>query len=169
MSFAASLEKGLVGESRIAQWFVSRGNHVLPVYETEQEFKGPRIFSPTGELVATDMFVFNQNKAFWIEAKNKSAFSWHRLTKRWTTGIDIHHYEDYLTVREQSGLPTYLMFLQNKGVAKDSPAGCPTGLYGGELGYLCGNENHRHMNWGKHGMVYWASDVLRKYAELSEL
>lgn len=169
MPFAESLQRGKTGESLIAKWLMSRGNLVLPVYESLEEFKGPRVLSDIGDLVATDMFVFNPKRCLWVEAKHKSAFTLHRKTGRWVTGIDLHHYGDYQRVRSISRIPTFLFFLQQNGTAKDSPDGCPTGLFGGELGYLMRNENHRHQNWGRHGMVYWSSEVLKKYAELDEL
>jgi hypothetical protein len=170
MSFAETLKSGLIGESEIANWLIRKGYAVLPVYETEQAFKGPRLFSPGGQLIAPDMFVFKAGRARWIEAKTKSAFTWHRITRRWTTGIDIHHYEHYLAIMKLSDMPIYLMFLHRHGLAaKDSPDGCPSGLFGGELGYLEQHENHRSPNYGKLGMVYWAHGVLSRYATIEEI
>jgi len=116
------------------------------------------------------MLAFREHTQFgWIEAKTKSAFTWHRISKRWTTGIDLHLYYEYIKAAKLSPLPVYLMFLQLAGRAKDSPFGCPTGLFGGELEYLQRNENHRHANWGPSGMVYWSVGVLEKFAELHDL
>lgn len=171
-SFASKLRRGKIGEGHIAAWLRRNGYHVLPVYETEMDTgKGPALYQAIGDpLIAPDMLVFkNHERVSWIEAKTKSAFTWHRITKRWVTGIDLHHYEDYIKVAEVSPWPVYLLFLQMEGQAKDSPEGCPTGLYGGELSQLQNHENHRHNNWGKGGMIYWASDVLTKFAELDEV
>lgn len=171
MSFQEKLHEGKIGESYIAKWFQGKGYNVLPVYQIEiQENKGPTLFtSDNTQLICPDILVFKDKRVFWIEAKHKTAFSWHRLTKRWVTGIDIRHYEDYKRVATTlSGWPVYLMFLhKNGGVAKDTPSGMvsPTGLYGGEIMYLSENENHRHDNWGKSGMVYWSTEVLRKFDE----
>lgn len=170
MIFDKALEKGLEGESIIARWLIRRGNSVLPVYETKQEFKGPRVFTSSGELVATDMFVFSQGKAAWIEAKTKSAFTLHAISKTWQTGIDVPLFNDYLEVKLKSGIPTYLLFLQEAGnCAKDSPAGCPSGLYGQEIDYLHAHEDHRWPKNDPKGMVYWGVGVLRKYASLIAL
>jgi hypothetical protein len=46
---------------------------------------------------------------------------------------------------------------------------CPVGLFGNKLAYLKQHENHRHDNWGNHGMVYWARGHLRLLATLDEL
>ena len=168
--FSQALAFGQMGESLIARWFRERGYNILPVYETELNTgKGPRVFAAQCEIVAPDLFAFSPERVFWIEAKHKTAFSWHRLTGKWVTGIDLRHYEDYLRLNQISPWPIWLMFLQRGGQAKDSSSGSPSGLFGGELGYLSQHENHRHTNWGKNGMVYWAYDILTFFAPLHEL
>lgn len=170
MSFAESLAQGQIGESLIARWMRRRGNFVLPVYEKEIDSgKGPRLFCPNGQRIAPDMLVFGGPPPRWVEAKHKTAFSWHRNTQRWVTGIDIRHYEDYLKVDEETPFDVWLMFLQRGGQAKDSPAESPSGLYGNVLSCLRYRENHRHKNWGPSGMVYWAESDLRKLAGLESL
>lgn len=168
-SFEKSLEVGKVGESEIAKWFRGKGYHILPVYEIEKnQFKGPAVFSADGtEIIAPDMLVFSSDKTWWIEAKHKSAFTWHRISKRWVTGIDLHHYEEYLRINRLAVWPVWLMFLHKDGIAKDTPKGMksPTGLFGNSLQHLFLNENHRHRNHGKSGMVYWSVDQLIKIAD----
>jgi len=157
VNFRAKLRFGQAGESLIANWLKgARGCSVLPVYEIgEDAGKGPQVFTIDGNLIAPDLFAFGQDvsNVWWIEAKHKSAFSWHRNTQRWTTGIDLRHYEDYLRVQELSPFPVLLLFLHRNGTAKDTPEGktSPT---------------DRHANWGKSGMVYWAETILTKFAEL---
>ncbi len=164
MGFDQQLQAGKIGESYIANWFKNRGFNILPVYEKEiSEGKGPTLFTAENkQIIATDMLIFKENKIFWIEAKHKTAFSWHRITGRWVTGIDIKHYTHYLELAKLSKWPIWLIFLQKGGHAKDSPEISPSGLYGGELTYLSRNENHRHMNHGSSGMVYWSDSVLNR-------
>jgi len=173
MGFKEKLAVGKIGESLIAKWFISKDYNVLPVYEKEiNEGKGPVLFSSTlKNLICPDMLVFKDKKVFWIEAKHKSAFSWHRITKEWVTGIDLHHYEDYLEVANTlCGWPVYLLFLHESGKAKDTPEGMetPTGLFGENLNKLATCEHHRHDNWGKYGMVYWSVSSLKKYCSLEK-
>jgi hypothetical protein len=166
--FSERLQEGKIGESRIAKWFIERGFTVLPVYEIEiGRGKGPQLFMPNKELIAPDMFIFRRNdgrqlNCYWIEAKHKSAFSWHRKTNRWVTGIDLKHYEHYCEVDAQTPWPVFLMFLHKGEQAKDSPPNSPKGLFGNSLQYLKKHENHRSPNWGKTGMVYWAIEHLNK-------
>ena len=170
MSFEDSLQRGQVGESLIAKWLRSRGWFVLPIYEKEiGTGKGPRLFTPNETLIGTDMFAFNHNGGIWIESKHKTAFSEHRITGNWTTGIDLHHYEHYCRINDETPWPVWLLFLHRGGQAKDSPPDSPTGLYGGSLDYLRAKENHRHENWGKTGMVYWARQDLKLIATLEEV
>lgn len=174
MSFQQALAIGKAGESQISRWLQSRGNYVLPVYEKEiQEYKGPVLFRPDGsQVICPDLLTLTKNGVAWIEAKHKSAFSYHRITKKWVTGIDLHHYEQYQSIaRELPNIKVWLLFLHRIGfLAKDTPEGMtsPTGLYGGNLLELTKKENHRHGNWGKSGMVYWAHDSLMKLADMDE-
>jgi hypothetical protein len=172
--FAAKLEFGQLAESDIGRWTMARGSCVLPVYEIEiPHGKGPRFWTPRGTYVAPDMFVMPS--MIWIEAKHKSVFSWHRITRRWVTGIDLHHYQDYLRTQEESGRPVWLLFLHgsphphSRDIGAGCPPECPTGLFGASLKMLAANENHRHENWGRHGMVYWAVPPLKKLAEFDEV
>lgn len=171
MSFSRTLRYGQAGESAIAQWFRYKGYAVMPVYEKILDTgKGPQLFLPNDKrLIAPDMFVFNAGNAWWIEAKHKTAFTWHRKTNRWVTGIDLHHYQHYLEVNSTTPWDVWLLFLQRGGQAKDSPQNSPAGLFGDTLDRLSHTENHRHSNWGKSGMVYWAYDSLRLIAALEEV
>lgn len=172
MTFAQSLQFGKTGESAIAWYMKARGNHILPVYEKQvNDYKGPAIYlSDGGFLVAPDMLLLGK-KTMWIEAKHKTAFTWHRISQKWTTGIDLHHFNDYLKVAEKSNWPVWLLFLHENGTAKDTPEGMvsPTGLFGNDLSVLKARINHTHQNHGKHGMVYWAVDSLKRIATLEEL
>jgi hypothetical protein len=168
--FEKSLAFGQTAESLIAVWLRGRGYTVVPVYEKLFDTgKGPQVFTPTAELVAPDMLVFKGDRALWIEAKHKTAFTWHRLTGRWVTGVDLRHYENYCKVDDTTPWPVWLLFFHRGGQAKDSPADSPAGLFGNTLAYLRAHENHRHDNWGRSGMVYWAYGSLRQLATRDEL
>lgn len=173
-NFAANLATGQLGESLIARWCMARGNSLIPVYEKEIDTgKGPRFFAPEGQFVAPDMFVLPA--MMFIEAKHKTVFTWHRKTQRWCTGIDLNHYREYQKVQDITGRPVWLLFLHRsstpdeRDLAFGCPPKCPTGLFGEDLRFLMKNENHRHSNWGHHGMVYWAFEVLRLLAPIEEI
>lgn len=177
--FAEKLAFGKIAESHIAMWLRKRCKYaVLPVYEKEiNEGKGPQLYLPDDSLIAPDMVAIRGDEIKWIEAKHKTVFSWHRKTERWVTGIDIHHYEHYLTVNRKINWPIYLMFFHrqaepnHRDIDFGSPQLCPTGLFCGCLDILSENENHRARadQWGKGGMVYWAHEILMKLADYDEV
>lgn len=167
MNFDSQLRYGQAGESAIAMWLRKNGATVLPVYEKIMDTgKGPQLFAPDMKLIAPDMLIYNGDEVLWIEAKHKTAFSFHRITGQWVTGIDLRHYHDYCTVDDQSPWPVWLLFLHRGGQAKDSPANSPAGLFGNALKVLRCCESHRSDKWGRSGMVYWAKDSLRQLATL---
>jgi len=176
VNFEQSLKYGQIGEGKIAAWLKSLGKSVMPVYEKEiNTGKGPQFFTPVHNLAAPDMLIFPD--ITWVEAKRKSAFTWFRNGNppNWETGIDINHYRDYQDVMEISSVPVWLLFLHENNRPSDSDLGwgspphCPTGLFGQSLEYLTNNESHISDNWGRHGMVYWSVDKLKKLAEIEEL
>lgn len=173
-NFEQSLSIGKAGEDMIAMWLRRRGNHVLPVYEKIiDEGKGPHLFmslaSKHVSLVAPDLLVLTNTQPLWVEAKRKTAFTLHRNTNQLVTGIDLHHYEQYKEVEKETGVPVWLLFLQEGGQAKDSPPNSPSGLFGNSLQYLSAHEHHSHPNWGRHGMMYWCIEDLYLMAPLEEL
>ena len=163
MNFRENLQTGRVAESKIAKWMIRRGFSVLPVYEiAEQQYKGPQLFTCNGSFVAPDMLVMKTGgPVLFVEAKCKSGFTWSRMYSRFETGIYQKHYTDYLAVKKQTGLPLWVLFLQNGCAVKDAPSdkpNSPRGLYGNEIAELAAKESHRHDGWGKGGMVYWSPD-----------
>lgn len=177
MSFRTKLEIGRAGESVIAKWFRRKGYTVLPVYEKIiDEFKGPQLYTPSTELVAPDMLVFKADNMLWIEAKHKTRFSWYGKEKRFVTGIDQRHYNDYCKLSQYSNLPVWLLFLHvqddtwSEDVQKwNAPSKCPTGLFGENIKYLMKNESHKNEKHGRSGMVYWSHSVLKLIAPLNEV
>lgn len=171
--FQQNLTRGKIAETAIAKWLMARGNCVLPVYEKEiREGKGPQFFIQQGSFAAPDMLTLPN--CIWVESKNKSVFSWHRITQQWVTGIDFKHYRDYLQVQEHSQRPVWLLFLHTrqqpsqKDLDYGAPPVCPVGLFGNSLRFLQENINHQHANWGTSGMVYWAQSKLRLLEALED-
>lgn len=169
--FKERLAFGQIAESWIATWLRRRCHYsILPIYEKEiSNGKGPRFWTPAETLIAPDMLAMRPDSIKWIEAKHKTVFTWHRITKRWTTGIDLKHYRDYLRVASTSPWPVWLLFLHSKSETQEGSGRCPVGLFGGEILLLAKRENHRSEKWGKGGMVYWAHESLTLLASLEEV
>jgi hypothetical protein len=170
MSFDETLARGRLGENLIARYLNARGCHILPAYEIEiPHGKGPRLFLADGrKLITPDQFVFlPSGRAYWLEAKTKTAFAWFRINQAWQTGIDAAYWKDYQQVRKLTpNFDLYLMFLHLPGRAKDTPDGMvsPDGLYWDTIERL---ESHviagvGDDTYGKGGMVYWREQDLHK-------
>jgi hypothetical protein len=175
-SFERSLAFGRVGESVISRWLQGRGHLVFPAYEKELGAgKGPQLFSAAGDLVLPDLLAFRDGAVRWFEAKHKTCFTWHRLSGRWTTGIDLRHYGEYQEVMHRTGAPVWLLFWHPMAEpspgdrAHGCPPCCPTGLFGNDLAVLVKSESHKSDRHGKSGMVYWAVESLRLLADAQEL
>lgn len=186
MSFDSQLAYGKVAESYIAKWLIYRGNAVMPAYQIEKDAgKGPQLFTGKGGFVAPDIVAFTSRGVIWIEAKHKTVWSWHRNTQRWTTGIDLRHYEDYQRVARHTNLPVWLVFYHStdkpaqRDVERGCPTKCPVGLFGGEIFKLTKTENHRapglniardgNIGHGRSGMVYWSFNSLKLLATKDEV
>lgn len=178
--FIQNFARGRVAETAIARWLTQRGSFVLPVYEIgEDANKGPQLFGYLEEFIAPDMLVLP--KPIFIEAKNKSTFTWHRKTGQWTTGIDRRNYLEYLKVQEKSHIPVWLLFLHTQSQPSEldrkwnCPDICPVGLFGESLGHLKHCINHEseprilNSGWGRSGMVYWAHKSLRLLAQIEDI
>lgn len=179
LSFQQKLRQGQIGESLIARWLRRRGFFVLPVYEVSGLNKGPRLFNPQyvndSQFIAPDMFVFKaadeREYTCWIEAKEKTTFSFYRKKRIWTTGVDKKYWEHYCRIQEETPWDVWLMFLHRGGNDKHTELKSEPGLFGEKLARLqsiidheCGPEQ-----MGNGGMVFWNKSDLRKLAPIEEI
>ncbi len=173
MSFEDKLKEGLLGEGSISKWFLRKGYSVLPAYEVEiNHGKGPRLFTQDEVLISPDLLIFNASRIMWIEAKTKSAFTWHRLSKTWQTGIDLRHWRHYLCVATRTPFPVWILFLHKpNGKAIDTPEGMvsPSGLFGNNISELKDHIHHTSFLHGPSGMAYWTISSLKKIANYQEV
>lgn len=172
-TFEQKLAFGKIAESKIALWLRrARGWSILPVYEKEiSEGKGPQFYTPGDAIVAPDMLAMKGARVLWIEAKHKSVFSYHRITRQWCTGIDARHYGEYQRVLASQAWDVWVLFLHTRDRSDrrpDEPWPCPVGLFGQSLAYLVDHVHHTHANWAN-GMVYWAHEQLKPIATLDEV
>jgi len=182
--FRSAFATGRLSESRIARWLIHEEHwNVLPAYDRELATgKGPRLFTPLGELIVPDLLAMklqgNTCLLAWYEAKHKTRFSWYRRAQSWQTGIDLRHYLDYLQVQEHTGYDVSLCFFHERAtpsvsdLANGSPSQCPTGLYRQSLRSLLTHEDHRgeYQREGRHyQMVYWNERALERIATVEQV
>lgn len=175
--FHEALTFGQIGESLIARFLRQKGWMILPIYEKEiDNGKGPRLFLPYGhpetELIAPDIQALRNRQVRFFEAKHKSAATYYRIKKRWQTGIDLRHYQDYLKVQAYTQCPVWLLFLQREAAisnaTSDAPP-CPTGLYGCPITQKISDNGFYMRNGRRYDMVYWAIQDLKSLATLEEV
>jgi len=155
-TFIEYLKKGEIAEGVIAKWFISRGHQAFQVKSDYNMSKGPRIEIDGEKYISPDMLVqLSSGKTIYVKAKYKNAFSEYRKKGVFTTGIDRVPYEHYIKVSNGTGIPVWVMFLHQGGIAKDAKLGySPNGLFGNNINELSANENHRYRGNGI-DMVYW--------------
>jgi len=164
------LATGRLSESRIARWLIEMEHwNILPAYEIEMPTgKGPRLFTPQGQLIVPDLLALKLHEKecllAWYETKHKTRFSWYRRARSWQTGIAVRHSLDSLQVQEQTQWDVSLCFFHERSdpspqdLSSGSPLRCPTGLYRQSLRVLMQQEDHRgvFLRDGRHyQMVYW--------------
>jgi hypothetical protein len=166
MVFQQQLAFGRIAETQIAAWLLRRGWAILPAYDIEYDSgKGPQLFTSASEFVTPDLLVIRGEQVKWVEAKHKEVFTWYRKKQRWETGIDAHHFKDYLRVAELTPWPVYLFFLHRnsrphpRDLRYGCPERCPVGLFAREITELepLARFDSRH---GNYGMVYWGVNDL---------
>jgi len=169
LDFDQALKYGLIGEELVIQWLRSHDWCVLPAYVTPPGWtKGPRLYTPSEEIIAPDLFLFNLEKhqACWVDVKRKKIFSKHNISGDWNTGINWYHYCNYKLVEQVSGWPVWLLFLQEPQEDEGAPA---AGLYGASLLALSKNIHHKWEIGEETRMVYWAPSALKFLASIEEL
>ena len=167
MIFNDSLKFGLGGERIVAEIMRARGWTVVQVGGQHGEYKGPRIELPLGlELVSPDLIVIKNGIVRWIEVKRKTQFSYHRNSEAITTGIDLHHWNEYLQNDTYGSFPMWLFFVHEFSSVAGVPAGTITetpkaGVYLQSVSWLSKNSSHTSMKFGGHGGIFWDIKALK--------
>jgi len=169
--FDSQLKYGQEAERHISRWLMSRGWSILPVYETEGlDYKGPRFFTASKQLVAPDLLAIKQGRFCWVEAKHKTVFSWYRIGQYWCTGIDVHHWLDYQKLATlHPSIDFWILFLHRQVSTPEGDGRSPIGLFGNRISKLAVQFSHMSDKWGRHGMIYWALSHLKLLAPLRDL
>ncbi len=106
-NFREQLAFGKEGEHEIANYLISKGYAILPLYQFDDDI-APKIFHISGNITAPDLFVSGNKKALFVEVKTKNR--WVTYVKIKETGIDEKLYYDYKKVHINTGLPLFIIF-----------------------------------------------------------
>ena len=157
--FDDRLNFGVEGEDFAAAWARRLGFSVLPHQPCPPNGKGgPRILTPHhGELVAPDLPLWREGVPLLLEVKRKAAFTLHRATGAWVTGVEASYFEQYCRVWDVTGVRTFLGFVHD-----DDPAQL---TLGGEVWQLAQRVHHQYPETGDSRMLYWDRRRLVNLAE----
>lgn len=106
-SFEEKLAFGKEGEHEVGEYFMNRGYSLLPLYQFEDKL-APKIYTNSGVIISPDIFVSGRHKAFWVEVKTKKR--WIKFKGTLETGLNNRHYDEYIKIRQNTGLPLYVVF-----------------------------------------------------------
>jgi hypothetical protein len=130
-SFEENLEYGKKGESIVGELLVREGNTVIPCATLPaEEYKGPRVFTPEGEMISPDFISIANGHAIWVEVKAKKHSSYHRISGTWNTKIEAKVLRTYTRVADITGCPLDIYFLHAESYDPESGRyDAPIGIY----------------------------------------
>jgi hypothetical protein len=107
-NFKEKLAEGKEGEHEIANYLISKGYIILPLYQFEDDNKSPKLFYLNDNVTAPDLFVSGNKEALFVEVKTKKR--WVTFTRINETGINRRLYYEYRKVHKKTGLPLFIVF-----------------------------------------------------------
>ena len=163
--FRAALDAARQWEKALAGWVRAKGWHVLPTYDFsgKGDDKAPKLLAPPGQvdLVMPDLQCFRSGACRWIECKWKTQATWHRVTKRWVTGISLRLANHYIKVQQLTGADVSLLFLhEREGEVRGGPMREIEPLWAHDYG---------GGRMGRHGMRFWRWEEMPLRATLAEV
>lgn len=102
---------GQWGEREVRRKFEREGWFVVPVHLIEHE-GAPGLTQALRKFVLPDLQVAGGAEMRWVEVKTKTRAAFYQKTGQWRHGIALRHWNDYLDVCAESGLPGYLAIVQ---------------------------------------------------------
>jgi len=187
MSFKEMFEYGKNVETLLSKFTLANDYCIVPTAPAQiKRFKGPRVETVDGQIIATDKLLVINGRAIFAEDKGKEVFTWTRRqdNKGWSTGIDLHVYQEYKALQKRTEVAVWIFFFHRNDEPSpiDKPylkpgTKCPTGLFAQSLSVLMQLEDSRtnfhEGEYTKNGrtypMVYWNRWQLRYLASLDEV
>jgi len=117
INFEYQLAFGQEGEHEVAQWLLTSGVTVLPLYQFESE-SAPVFISIFGKAISPDLICFGK-KSFMAEVKTKN--KWVVFGDKVETGFNLRHYKEYKRIQDLTGTEVFVFF-NHKELE-------PTGIY----------------------------------------
>lgn len=113
-AFEQHFRFGQHGEHVVAKWLGLRGYYVTPTSMiVERQLRSPSLVNrhDGSRSVLPDFMASRSGASKWVEVKTKTKDAFHNKTQEHRQGISSRHFDDYLFVQRESGIPGYLAFL----------------------------------------------------------
>jgi hypothetical protein len=151
-----------VVEVAVAKWLMGRGWKILPAYDFSGagDDKAPKLMADGESLVLPDLLGCRAGKSIWFEVKLKTSATLYRKTGTWETGISLRHFRHYQKVRDESGLPVWLVFAHQ---GENEVSAAPLEALESCLRVYSGNL------MGRGGMAFFPYAALRRLATLADV
>lgn len=130
----ALFEWGEEGEHRIARLLMLRGCVVAPLYQYTKSSAPVAMWWSSGKPVTgvlPDLSCWKGGEFFFVEVKRKTR--WTLWEGRRETGCDWRLFQQYLRIRQETGVPVWLFFVHEDD---GHPKARPTGVYAAPLSRL---------------------------------
>lgn len=146
---------GSNGERLVAEFLQEKGFYVIPSYDYsgEDSNKAPKMQGKKTAYVIPDLDICRAGLRRWVEVKTKTEATLFGKTGELQHGIDVRHFESYLSVQNESGNEVYL------AIYELTPR--PVILIA-SLATLEANVDHRGTSRGAK-MLYWDRKVFHVY------
>lgn len=109
-NFKECLAFGEEGEHEAAEFLLTKGVNVLPLYQFQNDH-APFILSMESKVVSPDLICFKED-CFMVEVKTKNQWVVYKGTRE--TGIDQRLFNHYNTIRNFTGKKVFVMFNHKK-------------------------------------------------------
>jgi hypothetical protein len=117
-NFERNFITGRIAEEGVSMWMKKRGCLVLPAYDYSgsEKSKAPKLEAYTGgrSLIIPDLLVTGRGDTKWVEVKFKSEATLTRSTGLIETGFSARLFDDYVLVRDSSGIDVWVFFVHVK-------------------------------------------------------
>lgn len=143
---------GEQGEEIVQTWLIKQGYHILMVSRIEEiEGGAPMLKGEDDKASPPDILAWKEGQPGWVEVKTKSDATKHeQYPHRWEHGFPLRHWEAYLKVQAQTGIPVTIAVAEAKPPPGRLLIATIKALAKGKRVSLMDGEMHVFFNRGKY-------------------
>jgi hypothetical protein len=163
IEFELRLAQGAQWEQAVSDWLRKPGHgiSVLELFKYRHNGQPPVFISIGDRIITPDMQVIGGGSSIYLEVKSKRRFAKNPYTMKSMTGIDLHHWKDYIRVQQESGIKVLIVFVheETKEVRAD---------FVDVLDRHPEKDEVPKCRTGRGGMVFWPHDAPQLIGRINE-